>query len=60
MASIEKRRSKNGKITYRAKIRLKGYPPQSATFERKTDAREWVQRIESEMRQGRYRVRAAE
>ena len=28
MAVIEKRKTKDGKIQYRVKIRLKGYPPQ--------------------------------
>lgn len=39
MANVEKRISKEGKITYRVKVRLKGFPTQQATFERLTDAR---------------------
>ncbi|GGI92311.1 tyrosine-type recombinase/integrase [Legionella impletisoli] len=54
MASIEKRTSKEGKISYRVKVRLKGYPTQTATFDRKTDARKWVQQTESAMREGRH------
>ena len=54
MASLEERKSKDGKITYRVKIRLKGYPTQTATFERKTDAKKWVQQTESAIREGRH------
>ena len=39
---------------YRARVRLKGHPLQSATFERKTDARRWVASIESAIREGRH------
>ena len=54
MANIEKRKSKNGTISYRAKVRIKGFPSQSATFDRKSDAKEWSQSIEASMREGRY------
>lgn len=54
MASIEKRASQNDKISYRVKIRLKGFPTQQATFERLTDARKWAQHTESAIREGRY------
>jgi integrase len=54
MAVIEKRLNKNREISYRVKIRLKGYPPQNATFERLTDARRWAQQTESALREGRY------
>jgi integrase len=54
MANIEKRKTQDGKTTYRVKIRLKGYPTQSATFERLTDARKWVQQTESAIREGRH------
>lgn len=47
MASIEQR----GQF-WRAKVRIKGYPEQSASFDRKTDAKLWAQQIESEMRRG--------
>jgi hypothetical protein len=39
MAVIEERKSKDGDITYRVKIRLKEHKPQEATFKRKTDAK---------------------
>ena len=54
MASIEKRISGNGETSYRVKIRLKGYPVQSASFERLTDAKKWAQATESAIREGRH------
>jgi len=54
MANIEKRTSKDGKTSYRVKIRLKGFPSQSATFERRTDAKKWAQQTESAIREGRH------
>ena len=54
MANIEKRVTKDGKTSYRAKVRLKGFPTQSATFERLTDARKYVQQTESAIRDGRH------
>ena len=53
MATIEKRTT-NSAISYRAKVRLKGYPTQSATFVRLTDAKKWVQDTESAIREGRH------
>jgi integrase len=53
MATIEKRTTDKG-ITYRAKVRLRGYPPESATFERLTDAREWAKATEGDMKKGRH------
>jgi hypothetical protein len=53
MASVEKRTAGGG-ITYRVKIRIKGYPPQSATFARLTDARRWAHSTEGAMRERRY------
>ncbi len=54
MATIETRRNEDGTVGYRAKVRLKGFPSQSATFERKTDAKEWAKQTEANMRQGRH------
>ena len=54
MANIEKRNSSDGVTSYRVKIRLKGFPVQSATFERITDAKKWVQQTEAAIREGRY------
>ncbi len=54
MATIEKRAPKDGKLSYRVKVRLKGYPVQSATFERLTDAKKWAQHTEAAIREGRH------
>ena len=54
MANIEKRISNDGKTSYRVKVRLKGFPSQSATFERLTDAKKWAQQTESAIREGRH------
>jgi integrase len=54
MASIEKRISRDGKTSYRVKVRLKGQPTESASFERLTDAKKWAQDTESAIRHGRH------
>ena len=54
MASIEKRVSSEGKVSYRVKIRLKGYPTQTTTFERLTDARNWEKITEAAIKEGRH------
>lgn len=54
MATIQKRVSKDGKVSYRVQVRLRGYPPQSACFSRKTDASRWAQQIETSIREGRH------
>jgi len=53
MAEIKKRLKKNGKVSYTASIRIKGYPPLTATFERLTDARQWASENESKMKKGK-------
>lgn len=54
MAWIQERKKKNGKKTYTALIRVKGYPPMSATFERITDAKAWASQYESRMKRGKH------
>ncbi|GAB4262900.1 MAG: site-specific integrase [Methylomicrobium sp.] len=54
MARIKERTGKDGKTKYTAEIRLKGHPPQSATFTRLTDAKKWIQDTESAIRDGRH------
>jgi integrase len=54
MASIQKRVSPNGKISFRVQVRKKGYPPARATFERLTDAKRWATNTEAEMQENRY------
>jgi integrase len=52
VATIQKRTTADGRVTYRVQVRLHGQPPQSRTFERKTDARNWAQQIEAAIRRG--------
>jgi integrase len=54
MGLIEDRVAKDGTISYRAKVRLKGHPTETATFKRKTDARKWIADTESAIREGRH------
>jgi hypothetical protein len=54
MATIEKRTSRDGKITYRAKIRIKGFPDQTATFTKLSLAKDWVARTETKIKDGKY------
>jgi integrase len=54
MASITKRPNKEGSMSFRVEIRLKGYPPQRATFARLTDARLWAKETETDIRRGRH------
>lgn len=53
MATITKRVGKTG-TKYHVKIRLTGYPPQSASFDRLTDARTWASDTEADIRAGRH------
>ena len=54
MASITQRDNADGTVGWFVRVRLKGYPLQTATFARKTDAKAWAQDTESALRQGRY------
>ena len=54
MATIEKRTTNDGATTYRVKVRIKGFPPETASFERLTDARDWAGKTESDMKSGRH------
>ena len=54
MASIDKRISDSGEISYKVRVRLKGYPTQTATFKRLTDAKRWAQQTEAAIREGRH------
>ena len=54
MASIRKRVNKDNSVSYRVDVRLKGFPPQRATFNRLTDARRWGQQTESAIQENRY------
>lgn len=54
MATIVQRKNKQGEIYYQAKVRMKGFPPESASFKQKTKAVKWASSIETAMREGRY------
>src|SRR2546428_7803400 len=54
MATIDKRLSWDGKTVYRARVRLKGHPPQVAQFPKLADARRWGEQTEAAIREGRY------
>ncbi len=55
MAQIEKR----GDYQWRARVRRKGYPDQTKTFENKADAELWAATLESEIGRGVFVSRAA-
>lgn len=54
MATIEKRTSNDGVTTYRVKIRINGFPAQTGTFERISDAKKWAQSTEAAIKEGRH------
>lgn len=54
MAEIKKRKKKNGKYSYTATIRIKGYPSLSATFEKLTDAQIWISENETPRKKGKH------
>ncbi len=54
MANIESRRSEDGTVSHRVKVRLKGHSTETATFTRLTDARRWAQATEAAIREGRF------
>jgi integrase len=55
MASIQKLASPlTGDVSYRAQVRVRGRPSQSATFPNKKEAQQWAQSIEAAIRENRY------
>jgi len=58
MAQIRERVKKNGKKSFFVRIRMKGKPEATASFERLTDARIWAQHTETAIREGRYATTA--
>ncbi len=54
MASINKHTDQNGNTSFRVRVRLKGYPIQTASFNRLTDAKKWASSTESAIREGRH------
>jgi len=56
MGHIRERKLKDGGIRYQAEIRLKGHPTRTAVFDRKTDAKNWIQKEEADIRCGRQQT----
>ena len=54
VGSITIRIRSDGKKLFDAAIKKRGFPRRWQSFERLTDARAWVQDVESEMRAGRF------
>ena len=54
MPSVQRRVSPNGKVSYRALVRLKGHKPKTATFLKKADAVTWAQETETKVKQSKY------
>lgn len=52
MASIRKRTDSKGNVKYHAQVRIKGRPPETATFARITDAKDWAQQTETDIKRG--------
>lgn len=55
MATIVPRIGKTKKRTWQAQVRKKGYPNQTKTFDRKTDAVKWARKIERQMDEKTWR-----
>ena len=50
MATVTERLCKNGKKIFRVEIRIKGNPPLSKSFARKSDANDWARQQERSIR----------
>lgn len=56
MSYIRDRNLKKGGIRYQAEICLKGHPRRAAMFDRKTDAKIWIQKEEAKIRCDRQQL----
>ena len=56
MGYIRERNLRTGGIRYQAEVRLKGHPTLTAMFDRKTDAKTWIQKTEADIRCGRQQL----
>lgn len=54
MKGIDKRTGKDGAISYRARVCVKGHPPITKTFNSYTLAKKWKKNTEVEIDTGRY------
>jgi integrase len=55
MASITKRKNKNGTSHWRVIVRIKGYPTVCDHFDRKQEAEDWASAAEREIRLGKFK-----
>ena len=60
MGSIKERKKKDGTATYYAEIRMKGSPPQFESFRTRSQAKQWIQKIETSVRDGKHQLGSAE
>ena len=51
---IQERINSDGSTTYRAQVRVRGFPPVSKSFPRLTDARRWIEETKTAMRGGTF------
>ena len=54
MPAVQRRVTPNGKIRYRALVRVTGHKSKTATFIKRTDAVIWAQETETRIRQSQY------
>ena len=54
MATIDKRIMQDGTVTYRVRVRRKGYPQQVASFTKLSEAKRWGQMMEGSIIQRRH------
>lgn len=52
MSDIQKRKKKDGTYSYTARVRIKGFPQQTMTFNKLTLAKEWLKKTETQLQQG--------
>jgi integrase len=53
MATIDRRETPEG-VSYRARVRIHGFPTQVKSFKKVTDAKMWAQQVESAIRKGEF------
>src|SRR3954468_18924457 len=52
LPGIQERKNGDGTMSYRAQIRVRGFPHLSETFTRKTDAKKWIEDTKAAIRGG--------
>lgn len=57
MATIRKRTTKSGEVRYQAIIRVKGFPPQTATFNTEKKAEKWAKQTEVAIEDGKHFIK---